>query len=171
MSDGLEIINSFAFKDCKKIKELVIPDSVTEIKGFALNGCTSLAKLTVPFVGMRADDNEQSGAVFGIIFGYTDLSERDTVEQQFSEKGKNYYYVPSTLTSVTVTSDDVIPYGAFSGCVAIKEFTFGASLTEFSAKVIEGCTGLTQVNYAGSESKWAKITGSGQFRDITTSFN
>jgi hypothetical protein len=41
-------VNSYAFNECKNLKEIVIPDSVTEINEWAFFGCSSLTKIRLP---------------------------------------------------------------------------------------------------------------------------
>ena len=45
---GTVVIKSGAFKDCKELRELVIPRSLTDIECDALLGCENLKKITLP---------------------------------------------------------------------------------------------------------------------------
>lgn len=45
--DGLLIIGNSAFRNCKKLKSITIPDTVTELGTFAFRGCDALADATV----------------------------------------------------------------------------------------------------------------------------
>ena len=40
-------IGGSAFRDCKNLEEIVIPDTVTELGSYALYGCTNLQKVTL----------------------------------------------------------------------------------------------------------------------------
>lgn len=48
--DGLpvKIIGAEAFKDCKSLTNVTIPDSVTSIGAWAFHGCKSLTNITIP---------------------------------------------------------------------------------------------------------------------------
>lgn len=46
--DGVTAIDSFAFTNCKFIKNIVFPNSLTRISMFALSGCTGLQYLRIP---------------------------------------------------------------------------------------------------------------------------
>ena len=45
-----------AFRECGKLTELKIPDSVTTIDVFAFHDCTSLLKVTVPKTVTKMDE-------------------------------------------------------------------------------------------------------------------
>ena len=44
----MEKISAYAFQDCKKLKEINVPDSVNNIGRNAFYGCTSLTSITIP---------------------------------------------------------------------------------------------------------------------------
>ena len=48
IKDGTEVICDNAFKDCKSLRQIYIPNSVTSIGGIAFNGCTSLRQIYIP---------------------------------------------------------------------------------------------------------------------------
>lgn len=48
VGDGLEKIESYAFKDCVKLSRVVLPDSVTEISSGAFEGCAALQEMQIP---------------------------------------------------------------------------------------------------------------------------
>ncbi len=47
MYDGMLIVSDHAFKNCKKLKSIAIPDTVTSLGVFAFEGCESLKTATV----------------------------------------------------------------------------------------------------------------------------
>ena len=50
---GTEVICDDAFRECKYLKQITIPNSVTHIGGYAFNGCENLQQITIP-CGARA---------------------------------------------------------------------------------------------------------------------
>lgn len=48
IESGTICINSFAFQDCKKLKQITIPEGVKEIGPFAFRHCTRMRKIILP---------------------------------------------------------------------------------------------------------------------------
>lgn len=70
LQEGLVSIGTSSFYNLEKITELVVPNSVTSIGYGAFQGCNSLIKVVLPFVGASREANSYE-AVFGYIFGYS----------------------------------------------------------------------------------------------------
>lgn len=62
-------IGEYAFHDCTGITNFVVPNSVTTIGVGAFKGCTGLTTLSVPFLG-KSNSATAYEAVLGYIFGY-----------------------------------------------------------------------------------------------------
>ncbi|WP_295730434.1 leucine-rich repeat domain-containing protein, partial [uncultured Muribaculum sp.] len=45
---NVKSIGSQAFMNCKQIKEVILPESLTELQGYAFNGCSSLETIHIP---------------------------------------------------------------------------------------------------------------------------
>lgn len=87
----LEAIGKNAFLNCNKIAEIVIPDSLS-LMDSAFNGCTSLKKVTVPFIGTRKTTT----------FLYPEIGK---VIEEWTEGGLllNFGSATNSIESITVT--------------------------------------------------------------------
>ena len=139
--DGVTNIGERAFQDCSSLTSIMIPDGATSIGRSALQGCSSLTSITIPFVGASCDAKKGYDQVFGYIFGYTTKTEDGTKEQYDGY----YYYIPSTLRSVTVTSATTIPQNAFRACRNLASITIGNSVTSIGERAFSGCSSLTSI--------------------------
>ena len=89
--------------NCSSLKEIRVPDTVTDIFVGAFEGCSAVETLIVPFVGSSRD----SAGCFGYIFGGTNY-------------GNQADYVPGTLKTVIVTGGSNIAKRAFADCSSIE---------------------------------------------------
>ena len=144
---GLRSIGSAAFEGCTSLTSVEIPDSVTSLGIGAFWGCSALESVTLPFVGCSPKDTTfgDQTSVFGAVFGKTDYEGAVATKQQYSSSGEETYYLPASLTSVTLTGGSSIPYGAFDGCVGLKKLLLSEDLTSIGDYAFRGCVGLTDI--------------------------
>ena len=156
LGEGVTSIGSYAFENCTSITGIVVPESVTSIGQGAFAGCSDLEEMTLPFVGSSRNGNtSSSNHLFGYIFGgdYQSSSDFDYVTQNYSDYSSEAYYIPSGLTTVTITGaydsyDDAavsIGYGAFEECDMIDSLTIGDGVYSIGAYAFRDCTSLTEM--------------------------
>jgi hypothetical protein len=103
------------------ITSISVPDSVTSIAGGALSTLNNLTSISIPFVGSNRND---SANVLNYIFNSA---------------------LPSSVTSVAITSATRIPPSAFNGLTNLTEITMNSGITIIGTTAFSGATGLTSL--------------------------
>lgn len=111
-------IGQSAFVKCKNLKELIIPNTVTSIEGYAINQCNQLASITIPFIGDKLDNPEKP--FFEHIFGF----------------------VPLSLRKVIITGGTEIYENSFEECNSIKEIFIPKTVTTIGQNAFIDCSNL-----------------------------
>lgn len=128
------------------VTEIVVPDFVYEIARGAFKDCTSLEKLTVPYVGNRSNGEYYS---IGYIFGSKSFK-------------KNNELLPTSLKEVTVTggysNDETIRTNAFYNCQNLTSINIEDGITHIEEAIFFDCLSLEQLTlpFCGDADK--KIT-------------
>lgn len=153
-TDGSVIcIGSYAFQGCRRLTNIIIPDSVTSISNGAFSGCNSLESITLPFVGdCSANQYQYPQYPFGYIFGDRSFEGGKKTTQYYyrsnmsSSRAKVFstFYIPASLKSVTITGSNIL-YGAFSNCGNITSITIGKNVTNINNCAFNGCGNLNQI--------------------------
>ena len=124
-------IGNSAFEYCTKLTSIEIPDSVESIGKESFDGCSNLQNITLPFVGgSKTATKASQSTLFGYIFGEYSYTGSYKAEQHYSSGYAGYrnYYIPSSLTSVTITGGNIL-YGAFYNCTSLTSIVLPNSLT------------------------------------------
>ena len=151
LPDGITAINMYAFYYCSGLTSVTIPDSVTSIGYSAFSGCSSLESITIPFVGAKAGvtSNDTYQYPFGYIFGTSSYTGGVATYQLYygsstSSMTYDYYYIPSSLKSVTITGGNIL-CGAFYNCRRLTSITIPNRLTSIGDYAFFGCSSLTSL--------------------------
>ena len=119
LPEGLTSIGGYAFCGCKYVTGMTIPEGVTIIGTGAFYECGSLTSVTIP---------EGVTRIGGYAF-------RDC----------------SSLTSVTIPEGVTsIGYCAFNNCSSLTSVTIPASVTSIGDEVFCNCTDLTKIRFEGA---------------------
>ena len=144
--DGGTRIFDGVFSNCKNLKHLYIPASVTQIGDKILEGCDQIETLTVPFIGRNENDTGTETSVLGGFFGWDDEGKRGR-EQYYDDARKlsHFYKIPDTLKNISVLRQANVPTGALERCVFIEKVSIATGRT-LGAYAFSNCTALKEVS-------------------------
>lgn len=131
---GLPVIGikKTAFNGMKKLKTLIIPDSVSFIdKGILLPVAGTIKEVTTPFIGQYKDDKE---GYLGQFFGISNSV----------GKNKTSLYAEK-LTTITITNQESIPEGVLGGSDTITNVTLN-KVKEIGVGAFKDMTSLTTIS-------------------------
>ena len=126
-----------AFKDCRNLTSITIPNSVTSIGGWAFAVCISLDSVNIPN-GVTSIGDE----------AFFDCISLDSVNipNSVTHIGGRAFYDCISLTSITIpNSVTYIGYSAFEYCSSLTSVTIPNSVTEIGHSAFYGCSSLTSV--------------------------
>ena len=150
MSGGSELyLNNFL------IKEIKIPNNITNINDYTFCGCRSLTSVTIP------DSVTSIGeGAFRDCTNLTSIAIPDSV----TRIGEFTFSGCESLKSITIP-DSVTSIGreAFSGCESLTCITIPDSITSIENYTFDYCTSLTSITIPDSVTS----IGEGAFRDCT----
>ena len=150
-------IGANAFKDMALITSVAVGDSVESIGSGAFQGLDSLESISLPFVGSsETPSGSNIEGAFGHVFGYTTASSNAKTSAgkgytyQGYASGSTYYcyYIPSHLTTVTITRQTAISERAFYNCDLIERIQIPEDATAIGASAFYGCSQLKRLNSA-----------------------
>lgn len=142
--DSVTTIGINAFYNCSKLKNIHIPQNVTEIKG-AFSGCTSL-------VGVHIND----------IVSWCSINFDSTNPLNYA---KNLYLNGELITDLVIPKEaSLISDRAFQNCTCITSITIEDGVTSIGKATFSGCSSLTSVTIPSSvtyigNSAFAECTG------------
>lgn len=125
-------IEASAFRHCEHLTSITIPDSVTHIGSFAMQGCSGLSRVSLPFVGK--EKNGTTDTHFGYVFG--------AISQDYNKD-----HVPETLKEVAITGGEEIPFSSFQACSKIEHIKIGSSVQRICRYAFSGCTSLVSIDF------------------------
>ena len=115
VEEGVTDLSGYAFQGCTALKETTLPESLTSVGTYAFFNCTALETVNLP--------------------------------QGLAEIPERTFYGCSSLTSLTLPDSlTAIGKGAFDGCSALTGLTLPRGLTEIGSSAFSSCKKLTRID-------------------------
>ncbi len=140
LPDNIKTIDGWAFQNCTSLTGISLPASIESIGVTAFNGCIKLAK--VNFAGTASQWAQIS---FGSEYSNPTFY------------SKNLYINGELATDIDLSSATSISNYAFKNCRGLTTVTIGASVASIGKDVFDGAYNISRVNYTGTVNQWAQI--------------
>ena len=130
-------IKDYTFFRCTNVEKVVLNDNITSIGDYAFTTCASLKSINLPTgltsIGHAAFSNCKS-------------LEEITIPTTVTELGSYAFNLCASLKRVTVNADiDTIPESAFNGCTAINELTVSSTVKKVEANAFAECEKIRKI--------------------------
>ena len=167
IENGTKCIGNYAFDNCTKLTEIIIPDSVTIIGENAFSACKSLATVTignsVTSIGTFAFYDCKSLISITIPDSVTSIGNAAFVNTGYYNNSSNWkndvLYIGNHLikAKTSITGAYEIKNGtkcigsyAFFDCESLTSITIPSSVTSIGIYAFYNCTGLTVITIPNS---------------------
>ncbi len=178
---ALSTIGAAAFKNCRSLKSIRIPNGVTKLNAYTFYNCRSLTKVQLPeglthigyylYSGTETLDDDG-----GFVFAHCENLREINIPES-TQWIQNYSFLNcKSLTEVALNAEDKkIGEGAFANCTALKKVTLSSNVKTLPSKLFINCTVLDTVTLYGTENgapvvDLSLITGYGSLSSKRTSF-
>ena len=163
-------IGESAFRNCRGLTSITIPENVTSIGNQAFSGCSDLTSITLP---------ESVRSIGFEAFQYCSDLTSITLPNSVTSIGHSAFFCCSSLTSITLP-ERVTSIGkyAFSGCSSLTSVTIPERVTSIGESAFSSCSSLTVivipkgVTSIGEDAFWGctklKVVINGSDLDIKT---
>lgn len=147
--DNVTSIGGYAFARCSNLTNINIPDGVTKVSNGTFSGCDSLTSITIP--------NSVTDIGYVAFHNCSSLTSV-TIGNSVANIGGSAFNGCSSLTSIVIP-DSVTDIGAyaFSGCKSLVNVIIPSSVTNIRYGVFFDCNSLTNITYKGTREQWEKV--------------
>lgn len=135
--NGVTEIGDSAFKDCKQLSKINIPETVTKIGNYAFKGCSALTSIYLP--------NSLTSLGIGAFERCSNLAEIKISENVAVIKSNTFYECYSLEEIVLSNNVSVIENSAFYECRGLSSLTLGNGIAKIGNYAFSGCSRLTKI--------------------------
>ncbi len=152
-AEGCQVktIGDYAFKGCKNLETITLPNSVETIGKSAFSGCSGLTSINLGNSLKTIGESAFSGTKLTTV----------TIPDSLTTIGDKVFYLVNTLTTVTINADSSnltsIGNSAFYGCTGITALTFPDSLTTIGEMAFMNCGAVQTIRWPQDNPQFTTI--------------
>ena len=148
VNDNCKIILNNSFTESDTLNEIIIPNSVEYISKGAISYCRALKSLTLPFIGERRYEmNDSNQYPLGYIFGNNSCTQHYIGENGELTSG---YFGYQAIKNLTITDSDYIQYGALSNFSNLESIILCDSVKSIESRAFYSCSNLETITLGNS---------------------
>lgn len=137
IKEGTKIICDRAFEDCKSLRSLVIPNSVTSIGESAFSFCSSLKSIVIP---------DSVTSIDTLAFCFCSSLKSLVIPDAVISIGDGAFSTCESLESFVIPGGVTsIEKMAFSGCNSLKSIVIPDGVTSIGSGAFSGCESLKSI--------------------------
>ncbi len=166
--NSITTIKAYVFDGCTSITSVTIPEGVTSIGMYAFRGCSGLTSVTIPSsvtsIGSDAFKNCSglTGVVTSSIEGWLSISFSNSSYANPLNYAHHLYIGEEEVIELTIPNTITeIKAYAFYGCSGLTNVTISEGVTSIGSFAFSGCTGLTSVTIPSSVTSIGNIAFDG----------
>ena len=146
LPNGLEEIGAQAFSETA-FTEISMSNlgNLESIGEGAFAGCSKITRMSLPFIGKERGNKgseSQEQAMFGWIFG----NDSNGTPQTYDGQQVDYYWIPSSLTTIVITNETYVSRGALSNFKDVKTIILNDEIETIEKGALEGCVQLSELS-------------------------
>ncbi len=176
IESGVTSIAVMAFKNCRYLTGIIIPDTVTTIENHAFWNCISLQSIDIPDSVLSIDYNAFRGCVaLTSVTLPNDITEISmymfngcraltsiTIPDKVTKIGGSAFYFCSSLRNITIPNTvTIIGTFAFTACTALESITLSNTLTSIGTGAFSGCSSIRSLTVPNTLTSIGDVAFSG----------
>ena len=168
LPDSVESIGAFAFSDCGSATNIKLGKGVKSIGEYAFRNCKALTDIKIPAATQSIGDYAflSCGSVASITVSAENAKYKSTDNCLIEKSTKTLIKGCSTSVIPSDGSVEKIANYAFKNCAGMVDISIPANIKHIGLGAFEGCTSLTNANFA-DDSGWKAYQSDSQ-DDITS---
>lgn len=154
---SVKTVGGGAFYDNEYLRSLTVGRNVTAIYSGAFCGLTNLESVTLPFIGTRERNSDNSysySGYFSDVFG-DGYYGKNCIGTRTYENG-THTYAGGSLKRVSITGG-TLSGRAFAQCGSIQEITLASVPAEIPYECFRACNSLEKITFAGQTCKAGQL--------------